>query len=488
MLGLKLSELRRQQHLTLQEVANRSGLAVSYLNEIEKGRKYPKPSKILDLASALGTTYEKLVSPDLGENYRSLSSMLGSDLLQRLPLEALGISPANLMALLGSAPAGINAAVELCDKISQRFNIDAEHLIRAAVLSYVEQKKYYFPEIESQVVEFRQSAGLSAEKALKLSTLSAVLLKRWKCKVDETALSEDPVLAKLKAVTPDSDPPRLLLNPALSPAEKVFHAAREVGYRHLDMHPRVRTSPPLTIESYNQLVHDYRASYFAGALLLDREKLSDDLRSFLGNRTWDGDALLRIMNKHGAEPELFFHRITQLALQEIGVEPLFFVRMDQENAAAEPRIAKEIHPRPMEGVYTVAPTEHYCRRWLSVRLLNQLQQQAGRGQVIVGAGRSRMTGLAHELLMMGIAYNRDLKWEGNSCVILGFAVSEAAKRVFRFLGDPQIPFTEEGQTCERCGFNDCMQRVAPGILYEKQVERDRLLNRIRSLDAPQAVR
>ena len=40
-LGLKLRSERERRGLTLQRLAAQSGLAVSYLSEIEKGKKYP---------------------------------------------------------------------------------------------------------------------------------------------------------------------------------------------------------------------------------------------------------------------------------------------------------------------------------------------------------------------------------------------------------------------------------------------------------------
>ncbi|PJA97725.1 MAG: transcriptional regulator, partial [Ignavibacteriales bacterium CG_4_9_14_3_um_filter_34_10] len=49
-LGLKLKQLRQEKHLSLIEVASKSSLSVSYLNEIEKGKKYPKVEKIAQLA------------------------------------------------------------------------------------------------------------------------------------------------------------------------------------------------------------------------------------------------------------------------------------------------------------------------------------------------------------------------------------------------------------------------------------------------------
>ena len=49
-LGLKLRRLRQARSLSLAELGKLTGLSVSYLNEIEKGRKYPKAEKIAALA------------------------------------------------------------------------------------------------------------------------------------------------------------------------------------------------------------------------------------------------------------------------------------------------------------------------------------------------------------------------------------------------------------------------------------------------------
>jgi transcriptional regulator with XRE-family HTH domain len=43
--GLKIRQLRLDKKLSLSEVAEKSGLSISYLNEIEKGKNIPKPKK-----------------------------------------------------------------------------------------------------------------------------------------------------------------------------------------------------------------------------------------------------------------------------------------------------------------------------------------------------------------------------------------------------------------------------------------------------------
>ncbi|MCD8540807.1 MAG: helix-turn-helix domain-containing protein, partial [Leadbetterella sp.] len=48
--GLKLKQFRLEKGWSLQELSDRSDISPSYLNEIEKGKKYPKTDKIFDLS------------------------------------------------------------------------------------------------------------------------------------------------------------------------------------------------------------------------------------------------------------------------------------------------------------------------------------------------------------------------------------------------------------------------------------------------------
>ncbi len=51
--GLKLRQLRHEKGYSLVELAEKAGISISYINEIEKGKKYPKAEKIMTLAKAL---------------------------------------------------------------------------------------------------------------------------------------------------------------------------------------------------------------------------------------------------------------------------------------------------------------------------------------------------------------------------------------------------------------------------------------------------
>ena len=90
-LGLKTRALREERGWTLQELARRSGLAISYLSEIEKGKKYPKPEKLLALAGALELPFEELVSPRVEEELSPLSAFAASEFLREFPFELFGL-------------------------------------------------------------------------------------------------------------------------------------------------------------------------------------------------------------------------------------------------------------------------------------------------------------------------------------------------------------------------------------------------------------
>ncbi len=53
---------RNHQGITLQELSERTGLAVSYISEIERGRKAGSASALSRIATALDTTIDALVS------------------------------------------------------------------------------------------------------------------------------------------------------------------------------------------------------------------------------------------------------------------------------------------------------------------------------------------------------------------------------------------------------------------------------------------
>lgn len=60
--GFKTRYLRLQKGYSYQELSKKTGLSTSYLNDIEKGKRYPKPDKISTLADAFEVDYNYMVA------------------------------------------------------------------------------------------------------------------------------------------------------------------------------------------------------------------------------------------------------------------------------------------------------------------------------------------------------------------------------------------------------------------------------------------
>ena len=488
-LGLKLNQLRKQHRLSLKQLAGRANLAVSYLNEIEKGKKYPKPEKILSLAKALGTTYDELVSLQLGEKLHPLSGVLKSGILQEIPLEVFGLTPTGLLEMMAASPDKISALFDTFVKIARRFDVTVEHLLLAAMRSYVEQNKNYFEDLEQAAAAFRLKHHWGHQPAPDLARLQDHLVRRLGYRLDLTTLAGAPELRELRAVALGGGTahPALLLNPRLGEWQKAFLLARELGYRELGAAEALTTSPLVKVDSFDQLLNNFRASYFAGALLLDRTLLVDDLRAFFARPQWDGDALVAIKQKYQATPEMFFHRLSQIIPRYFGLEQMYFVRFDHRRGTPEVRIGKELHYQRMHAAHSIGVDEHYCRRWNSLRTLAQLDARlrAGQpGEPLPGAQRIRFYATGDEYFSISLAHPHSHEPGLLCCVTIGFLVNDALRAAMKFWNDPVLPVQTVGDTCERCALTDCTERIVPPALQQRAEQRTRQLAALARLVEP----
>lgn len=485
-LGLKLSQLRKDRGLPLKDVASRAGVAISYLNEIEKGKKYPKPEKILALAKALGTTYDELVSLSLGEKLHPLSGVLKSGVLEEIPLEVFGLTPTGLLEMMSASPDKISALFDTFVKIAHRFDVTIEHLLLAAMRSYVEQNQNYFEDIELAAEKFRQQFEWARSQTPDLTRLREHLTERHGYTIDETSLPARTDLVDMRAVTfgGDTQRPRMFINARLSSWQQAFLLAREIGYRELGLVEPLTTSPIVKVTSFDQLLNNFRASYFAGAMLLDRHLLVADLRQFFARTQWDGNMLVAINRRYQATPEMFFHRLSQIVPRFFGLEQMYFVRFDHTRGTTDVRIGKELHYQRMHGTHSVGVNEHYCRRWVSLRSLLELdarRPREGSALIVAGAQRSRFYASNDEYFSISLAHSRSANAEMNSCVTLGFLMNDALKKSVNFWADPTLTNALVCDTCERCGIADCEVRAVPAAIRQREDRRSRQLAAIAQL-------
>ncbi len=471
--GLKLRQHREAKGYALKDLSERVGLSPSYLNEIENGKKYPKVDKILQIAQALEVPYDELVSAKLGQEFEGLEGFLDSPIIQALPLKFIGLAPRDVIELITRAPQEVSALLNTLAEIARDYDMHVEHFFHAMLRSYQQTHDNYFEEIETAAAAFRKAHHWKPGAPVTLAQARAVLQEELKVAIDEERLEQYPALAGFRSVWIQGPPERLLLNGRLSDRQKVFQIAREIGYRDLKLKARGTTSSRAEVESFEQVLNDFKASYYAGALMIDQDALVQDLTALFGKERWDGSRFLVIMQRYAVTPEMFLYRLTQVLPKRFGLHQQHFLRVTHDTAGQGFHITKELN---MSGL--LIPTglgghEHYCRRWVAVSLLRQMQEQQRRGPVkgpLIAVQRSRFINMGVEHFRIALARPLALSQGSGSCVTIGWPLDDTFKQAVRFWDDPAVPHVDVNVTCERCGLSrqECGDRAAPPTLYDQQ--------------------
>ena len=482
-LGLKLRTSRQARGLALKEVARRAGLSISYLSEIEKGKKYPKPDKLLALAEALGMSFEELVSPRVGERPGPLEEALGSPFLQEFPFEIFGVEPEDVIALMADDPVRIGALIRTFLEVGRTYDMRVEQFLTAALRSYQEMHANYFEELEREAAAYREAAAWTERVSISPEALGARLESEWGYRLDTETLASHPELSGFRSVFVDGEPPRLLVNRQLLPEQRAFVLAREIGYRRLELAPRSAISTWLEMESFDEVLNNFKASYFAGALLIDRDALTGDLEELFARERWDGASFLRLLRRHHATPEMLLYRLTELVPRRFGLQEIFFLRFTRESRDGGGRedpvtLTKLFNLSRVPVPHGIGGGEHYCRRWPGPRLLKRLATEGGRPSAPrVAVQRSRFLDDDAEFFVIAVARPLVLDRDRLSSVSLGFRVNRAFRRRVRFWNDPSIPVVDVSLTCERCRLTprECDERVAEPVevLRRRRLERQK---------------
>ena len=477
-LGLKLKSLRQEKGAPLKSVAARSGLSISYLSEIEKGKKYPTPEKLIRLAQALDVSFDALVSQQVAEDLDPVKAVFASGFLKEFPFGLFGIAPEDLFGLVTQDPHKAGALLRTFLEIGRIYDVHVEHFLLAALRSYQQMHANFFGDLEESAKLYRQAHGWSARKPPSFERLRATLQREHGYALDERTLTRNRELAGLRSVFRDGSPPTLLLNDRLMPSQKAFVLAREIGYRHLGLSERALTSTWIKVESFEQVLNNFKASYFAGALLIDAESLRENLRSLFEKPRWDGSSLVACMRRYDATPETFFYRLTQLVPQFFGLREIFFLRFNDEAGSKEYRLTKVFNLSRVPVPHGVGADETYCRRWPALRLLRELaDSRRGRNakSPLVAAQRSFFLNEGAEFFVMAMARPLALSPESSSSVSIGFLLDDAFREHVRFWNDPKVPRVEVNLTCERCPLapTECRDRAAPPLLYRQEKRRRR---------------
>ncbi len=161
-------------------------------------------------------------------------------------------------------------------------------------------------------------------------------------------LSKYPELTDQRFIFLPGKPSQLFLNNRHVPSQHVYSLALQIGYSELKIRKRLRTSSQKQFDSFDQAMDNFRSSYFAGALMINRNQVREKLKEIFQSETWNGDAILELLKHHEVTPETFLHRLSQILPGLFKITELHYFRFEHFVGINEIRLTKEFNmPRTL---------------------------------------------------------------------------------------------------------------------------------------------
>ena len=172
---------------------------------------------------------------------------------------------------------------------------------------------------------------------------------------------------------------------------------------------------------------------------------------------------------------MLFQRLTNILPSSFGLKKLFLLRFIHEPEKGTFNVDKELHLNRQHQPHSNGLFEHYCRRWISISLLNDLQSVSDEGafQPAIGIQRSRYYGTEDEYLCFTIGRGAYPKSNQNVSMTVGILIDEDLRQIIQFWNDSTINTRIVNNTCERCPIADCDERAAaPKVILAREKRKE----------------
>ena len=314
--------------------------------------------------------------------------------------------------------------------------------------------------------------------------LKKILENEYNYKIEYLNDKANPEFSDVRSLTiPGSQQYRLLLNPQLSSVQRLFIYGREIGYHYLNLKNRLHTTALVEAETFEQLLNNFKASYFASAVIIKRSLLVPRLSAFFNSEVWQPEMLTSMISEFNTTPESFFYRVSNVLPRYFGVNQIFFARFNNFAGQNLFHMTKEMHISRKHYPHTVRD-EHYCRRWVALTVLNDLTdipEKKRRDTVLCKAQKSTYLDSQDDYLVISFAQPSVTTPNSNVSVSMGIYLDQATKEKLKFLNDPAIPARIVNQTCERCSLYDCQERIAAPSILLKKYKNEALRNALKKM-------
>lgn len=467
--GLKIKALRTGKGFSFADLSQATGMSVSYLNEIEKGKKHPKPEKITALAKALDTNENTLTSNELPRSLTPVGELLRSNFLSELPLDIFGIELQKIVEIISKAPVKVGAFISTLVELSKNYELQEESFYFGVMRAYQELHFNYFEELEKAATAFR-TTFLDKDKKILSTDLELILEKKYGYTIDKKSLGNTPELHQIRSVF-IKDKKTLLVQKSLEEAQLTLILAKELGFQYLNLEHRPYYNPFRSPNSFEPVLSNFKTTYFAAALLMEEQKMVKTVAKFCQNNSFNANILTQNILENNVTPETFMFRLTTIMPQHFQLKQLFFIRIKSEPLADFHTMDKVLHLNQPQLPHSNKVHEHYCRRWLAIQTLQNIQNQREQGrkpQLVTQAERNTYKGMDDDYLVVAMAIPAGLFQEKDVSVAFGVLMDDDLKKKVKFAAHKSIKKRIVSTTCERCAIEDCKERVAPPSAYEKR--------------------
>ena len=469
--GLKLKQIRNEHALSLAALAKLTGLSKSYLNEIENGKKYPKPDKIVLLSQKLSVPYDQLVSLKLDKSLSPVGDILQSKILKEIPLDLFGVQEADLISIVAKSPNKVNTFISTLQRIAEKYNFKQKDFYAASLRSYQEENFNYFDAIENAVNDFVQTHQLDLTHFNHANILENILRDKLGYTLVEEQYNSSIKLRGIGAVFVPSLS-TLVLSDKLSEAERNFIFAKELAYSFLHIKDKDLVHPSMEDNNFDRMLNDFKASYFAGALIIPSTKIKQQLNQLFAHESFDAMLFNDIINSFNASPEVFYQRLTSILPREFGIKELFFLGLSHQPGTETFTVTKELHFGQQQTPRAYAANENYCSRWVARKVLENLERSNAQHEFDLQI--SNFSEDDKTYLVISSATKEPFKDDFNAGFSIGLLINNQLKKKLNFLDDPKIRKQTVGLSCERCSIAHCSERrAAPTWLNSIEINQER---------------
>ncbi|MDQ0456355.1 helix-turn-helix domain-containing protein [Rhizobium paknamense] len=454
-IGRKVRDLRLANHATQAQFAERLGISVSYLNQIESNQRPVSAAVLLSLADKFKIDLSDLSG---GEGDRLLSAL--AETLADPLFGVHGASVQELKMVVHNAP-GIAHALITAHRAyrhnSERLASIGDTLDRAATT--VEQTPYeevrdffhfmdnYIHDIDVLAEKLAEEIGIGEQEAS--GALSDYLASRFQVRVRRMAEPNDVIRSF------DETGRVLTLSPYLQPATRDFQMALQIaqlaGQEVID---RILRNAGFRSKEAVEVCRIGLHNYFAGALILPYRRFlaaARDLRH-------DLDLLSA---RFGASLEQVCHRLSTLQRPGHKGIPIFFARIDR---------AGNITKRHSAAKLQFARFGAACPLWNAHRAFE------APGQIIRQLAETpdgvRYLCIATQITKGDRGFHAHRQ---HYALALGCEISYADQFVYADTMDlgSRIAYDPIGISCRICERTDCASRAVPSIKSQLIIDHHR---------------